>query len=103
MSDQLLLCKCSSCLTENVNGVLLTRNTYNRHRLRTQKYSVGDENLEDDENLNDVRSQMEENISLDTEEGMNLEEIYLQKDYDIYQQENNLNLVNSDSDTEIIN
>ena len=46
MSDQSLLCKYTFCLDENVNDVLLNRNTYNHHRLRIQEYSVRDENLE---------------------------------------------------------
>ena len=56
MSDQSLLCKCIFCLDENVNGILLNRNTYNCHRLRIQEYSVRDETLE--------------NMDLQTEENM---------------------------------
>src|SRR5215213_9823994 len=92
MSDQHLLCKCTFCLDENVNGVLLNRNTYNRHRLRIQEYSMRDENLE--------------NMDLQTEEGMNLyaeEDMNLHVEEDIDLQEGNLNLVDEDSDTESFN
>src|SRR3954447_19867472 len=92
MSDQSLLCKCTFCLYENVNGILLNRNTYNRYHLRIQEYSVRDENLEymnlqTEENMN---LHAEENMSSHAEEDMNL-------------QENNLNLVNKNSDTESFN
>jgi hypothetical protein len=96
MSDKSLLCRCTFCLDENVNGVLLNRNTYNRHRSRIQEYSVKDENLED------LPQQMKEDMPLDTEEDMILnteEDIPMQIEGDIYQQEDNLDLVNNDSDT----
>src|SRR4051794_14159097 len=102
MSDQSFLCKCIFCLDENVNGVLLNRNTYNRHRLKIQEYSVKDENLENE----DILQQMEGNMPLDTEENMILnteEDIPMQIEEDIYQQEDNLDLVNNDSDTESFN
>src|SRR4051812_13117460 len=102
MSDQSFLCKCTFCLGKNVNGVLLNRNTYNRHRLRIQEYSVKDENLENE----DILQQMEEDMPLDTKENMILnteEDIPMQIEEDIYQQEDNLNLVNNDSDTESFN
>ena len=102
MSDQSFLCKCTFCLGENVNGVLLNRNTYNRHRLRIQEYSVKDENLENE----DILQQMEGYMPLDTEENMILnteEDIPMQIEEDIYQQEDNLDLVNNDSDTESFN
>jgi Transposase family tnp2 len=100
MSDKSLLCRCTFCLDENVNGVLLNRNTYNRHRSRIQDYSVKDENLED------MPRQMKEDMPLDTEEDMILnteEDIPMQIEGDIYQQEDNLDLVNNDSDTENFN
>src|SRR5436305_11767717 len=92
MSDQSLLCKCIFCLDENVNGILLNRNTYNCHRLRIQEYSVRDKNLEymdlqTEENMN---LHAEENMSSHAEEDMNLQEV-------------NLNLVNENSDTESFN
>src|SRR5437763_11107588 len=102
MSDQSFLCKCTFCLGENVNGVLLNRNTYNCHRLRIQEYSVKDENLENE----DIFQQMEGDMPLDIEENMILnteEDIPMQIEEDIYQQEDNLNLVNNDSDTESFN
>src|ERR1044072_3173577 len=92
MSDQYLLCKCTFCLDENVNGVLLNRNTYNRHRLRIQEYSVRDENLEN------MDLQTEENVNLHAEENMNL---HAEEDMDL--QESNLNLVDENSDTESFN
>src|SRR5439155_18335977 len=100
MLDQSLLCKCTFCLDENVNDVLLNRNTYNRYCLRIQEYSVRDENLEymdlqTEENMNlhakeNMSSYAEENMNLHAEENMNL-------------QEDNLNLVNENSDTESFN
>ena len=102
MSDQSFLCKCTFCLGENVNGVLLNRNTYNRHRLKIQEYSVKDENLENE----DIFQQMEGDMPLDIEENMILnteEDIPMQIEEDIYQQEDNLDLVNNDSDTESFN
>jgi len=100
MSDQHLLCKCTFCLDENVNGVLLNRNTYNRHRLRIQEYSMRDENLEnmDLQTEEGMNLHAEENMSLYAEEDMNL---HVEEDIDL--QEGNLNLVDEDSDTESFN
>jgi len=100
MSDQHLLCKCTFCLDENVNGVLLNRNTYNRHRLRIQEYSMRDENLEnmDLQTEEGMNLHAEENMSLYAEEDMNL---HVEEDIDL--QEGNLNLVDKDSDTESFN
>jgi hypothetical protein len=100
MSDQHLLCKCTFCLDENVNGVLLNRNTYNRHRLRIQEYSMRDENLEnmDLQTEEDMNLHAEEIMSLYAEEDMNL---HVEEDIDL--QEGNLNLVDEDSDTESFN
>jgi hypothetical protein len=100
MSDQHLLCKCTFCLDENVNGVLLNRNTYNRHRLRIQEYSMRDENLEnmDLQTEEGMNLHAEENMSLYAEEDMNL---HVEEDIDL--QEGNLNLVDEDSDTESVN
>jgi hypothetical protein len=100
MSDQHLLCKCTFCLDENVNGVLLNRNTYNRHRLRIQEYSMRDENLEnmDLQTEEGMNLHAEENMSLYAEEDMNL---HVEEDIDL--QEGNLNLVDMDSDTESFN
>src|SRR2546423_14139876 len=92
MSDQSLLCKCTFCLDENVNGVLLNRNIYNRHYLRIQEYSVRDENLEN------MDLQTEENMNLHAKENMSL---YAEEDMNL--QEDNLNLVNENSDTESFN
>src|SRR5215213_5711477 len=100
MSDQHLLCKCTFCLDENVNGVLLNRNTYNRHRLRIQEYSMRDENLEnmDLQTEEGMNLHAEENMSLYAEEDMNL---HVEEDIDL--REGNLNLVDEDSDTESFN
>src|SRR3954451_1585399 len=92
MSDQSLLCKYTFCLDENVNGILLNRNTYNRYCLRIQEYSVRDETLE---NMN---LQTEENMNLHAEENMNL---HAEEDMDL--QEDNLNLVDENSDTKSFN
>jgi len=92
MSDQSLLCKCTFCLDENVNGVLLNRNTYNCHRLRIQEYSVRDENLEY------MNLQTEKNMNLHAKENMSS---YAEEDMNL--QEDNLNLVNKNSDTESFN
>src|SRR3954454_14726569 len=92
MSDQSLLCKCTFCLAENVNGVLLNRNTYNCYRLRIQEYSVRDENLEY------MDLQTEENMNLHAKENMSS---YAEEDMNL--QEDNLNLVNENSDTESFN
>ena len=108
MSEKTFLCRCTFCLNENVNGVLLNRNTYNRHRSRIQEYSVKDENLED------IGPQMEGDMfldNLDTEEGIPLdtgkniteEDIQLQTEDNIYQKDDNLDLVNNISDTESFN
>ena len=99
MSDKSFLCVCAFCLNENAKGVLLNKNTFNRHRSRIQEYSVRDENLED------VRPEMERGMPLDTEEDMILdteENMQLQAENDIYHQEDNLDLIDNDSDTEII-
>jgi hypothetical protein len=99
MSDKSFLCVCAFCLNENAKGVLLNKNTFNRHRSRIQEYSVRDENLED------VRPEMERSMPLDTEEDMILdteENMQLQAENDIYHQEDNLDLIDNDSDTEII-
>src|SRR5256886_15004049 len=108
MSDQSLLCKCTFCLDENVNGVLLNRNIYNRHYLRIQEYSVRDENLEymdlqTEENMN---LHAKENMSSYAEEDMNLyaeEDMNLHAEENMNLQEDNLNLVNENSDTESFN
>src|SRR3954468_13924910 len=92
MSDQSLLCKCTFCLDENVNSVLLNRNTYNYHRLRIQEYSVRDKNLEY------MDLQTEENMNLHAKENMSS---YAEEDMNL--QEDNLNLVNENSDTESFN
>src|SRR2546430_216619 len=92
MSDQSLLCKCTFCLDENVNGILLNRNTYNRYHLRIQEYSVRDETLEN------MDLQTEENMNLHAEENMNL---HAEEDMDL--QEDNLNLVDKNSDTKSFN
>src|SRR2546423_380642 len=108
MSDQSLLCKCTFCLDENVNGILLNRNTYNRHCLRIQEYSVRDETLENmdlqtEENMN---LHAEENMNLHAEENMNLhaeENMNLHAEEDMDLQEDNLNLVDENSDTKSFN
>src|SRR5256885_13889167 len=108
MLDQSLLCKCTFCLDENVNDVLLNRNTYNCYRLRIQEYSVRDDNLEymdlqTEENMN---LHAKENMSLYAEEDMNLhaeEDMNLYAEEDMNLQEDNLNLVNENSDTESFN
>src|SRR5436305_7063905 len=92
MSDQFLLCKCTFCLDENVNDILLNRNTYNCYRLRIQEYSVRDENLKY------MNLQTEENMNLHAEENMSSH-----AEEDINLQEDNLNLVNENSDTESFN
>src|SRR5436305_12004990 len=92
MSDQSLLCKCTFCLDENVNGILLNRNTYNCHHLKIQEYSVRDETLEN------MDLQTEENMNLHAEENMNL---HAEEDMDL--QEDNLNLVDKNSDTKSFN
>src|SRR3954466_1307881 len=100
MSDQSLLCKCTFCLDENVNGILLNRNTYNRYRLRIQEYSVRDETLEN------MDLQTEENMNLHAEENMNLhaeENMNLHAKEDMNLQEDNLNLVDENSDTKSFN
>src|SRR3954454_23780407 len=100
MSDQSLLCKCTFCLDENVNSILLNRNTYNRYRLRIQEYSVRDETLEN------MDLQTEENMNLHAEENMNLhaeENMNLHAKEDMNLQEDNLNLVDENSDTKSFN
>src|SRR2546423_11325521 len=92
MLDQSLLCKCTFCLDENVNDVLLNRKTYNCYRLRIQEYSVRDENLEY------MNLQTEENMNLHAKENMSS---YAKEDINL--QEDNLNLVNENSDTESFN
>src|SRR2546423_8101640 len=92
MSDQSLLCKCTFCLDENVNGVLLNRKTYNCYRLRIQEYSVRDENLEY------MNLQTEENMNLHAKENMSS---YAKEDINL--QEDNLNLVDENSDTKSFN
>src|SRR2546423_881436 len=92
MSDQSLLCKCTFCLDENVNDVLLNRNTYNCYCLRIQEYSVRDENLKY------MNLQTEENMNLHVKENMSS---YAEEDMNL--QEDNLNLVNKNSDTESFN
>src|SRR4051794_23879786 len=100
MSDQSLLCKCTFCLDENVNSILLNRNTYNRYRLRIQEYSVRNETLEN------MDLQTEENVNLYAEENMNLhaeENINLHAEEDMDLQEDNLNLIDENSDTKSFN
>ena len=63
MADKTLLCACIVCLKANPNGVQLNRNTYNRHRKRQQELLEKDEILEvieQEENVKDVESQMED-------------------------------------------
>ena len=108
MSEKTFLCRCTFCLNENVNGVLLNKNTYNHHCSRIQEYSVKDENLKD------IRLQMEgsmplntldteEDMLLDTEKDMAEEDIQLQTEDNIYQKNDNLDLVDNNSDTESFN
>ncbi|PKY31284.1 hypothetical protein RhiirB3_488722 [Rhizophagus irregularis] len=89
--DKHFLCKCTFCLNEDANGVILNQNTYNRHRSRIQEYSVRDEYLEDlNQQIEKDMSQYteEENKSLYTEEDINLhaENIHLQTEEDIHLQ-----------------
>ena len=49
MSEKTFLCTCVICLKNNLNGIQLTLNTYNRHRKRQQELLKKDENL--DKNL----------------------------------------------------
>jgi hypothetical protein len=126
MSEKIFLCRCTFCLDENQYGVLLNNNTFNRHRSRIQEYSVRDENwegvrpqmeggipqyIEDDVYQNDMILDTENNIQLRTEYNIQLrteddiqDDIQLQTEDDSYQQkEDNLDLINSDSDTESVN
>lgn len=120
MSEQTYLCRCIFCLEEDQNGVSLNLNTFNRHRSREQEYSVRDENWEDVRhemegsmpytedviNQNDMILDTENDIQPRTEEGIQLqteEDIQLRTEDDSYQQEDNLDLINSDSDTKSFN
>src|SRR5436305_10999955 len=63
MADKTLLCTCIVCLKANQNKIKIKRNKYNRHRKKQKELLEKDEILEvieQEENLKDVESQMED-------------------------------------------
>jgi len=68
MAEKTILCTCIACLKENPNGVLLTQNTYNRHRRKQQELSEREHHSEDFESrTGDI--QQREDFVVDIYEG----------------------------------
>ena len=62
------MCTCIACLKENPNGVLLTQNTYNRHRRKQQELSEREYHSEDFESRTEDIQQREDFV-IDIDEG----------------------------------
>lgn len=99
MAEKTFLCKCTFCLNENINGIFLNHNTYNRHRIRIQEFSERDDIEIKKENVHHLYSNIEEDIYLHTEEDIQSqieEDVQLQIEENIYQQEDDLDLIDDD-------
>jgi len=99
MAEKTILCTCIACLKENPNGVLLTQNTYNRHRRKQQELSEREHHSEDFESrTGDI--QQREDFVVDIDEGNQGEN--LAEDVMDESQGGNLNLVGLDEDNSIL-
>src|SRR5215204_632562 len=80
MSENTNLCKCLVCLNQNIKGIIVSMRTYNRHRKNQQEYLEETNISYQEQNLEDIQYQ----------------DIYQQENK--YQQENQLNIIDKDSD-----
>src|SRR5271170_4796932 len=103
MEEKTSLCTCISCLKENLNGILLNQNTYNRHRKKQQtredslikQFHSGENYQEEELSIDDIHQD-----DIYQEEELPIDELDKNSDIESFDEDNKYYSDYSEDDSE---